>query len=147
MPPSIQDEVPFSDIAQFNCSGVGSYIRIKWRFNNSIICDASSCDSDLLSYRQENTSDIGNNFTIDSSLLIDTSQSQEPLFGDTFNVECRVEQRIPPELNLRGEDRVFITNMTLFPTTPPPTFPTPPPTFQTFPTHPTTTPGNVVKYA
>ena len=109
MTPTLQ-EVSFGDTAQFNCRGVGSFIRIKWRFNNSLVCDARGCDSDMLSYHQENTSDT-RNLTINSTLSVNTSLLQGSGSQDILSIECKVEQMMPPDLMLEGEDRVFITSL------------------------------------
>ena len=108
-------EVHVGETASFNCSGVGSFINITWRFNNSLICNSEVCDSALLSYHQDSTINKINNFTIESTLTINTSllrlHSQDSL--TTFTIECRVEQNMPTSLNLSGEDLTFQTNLTV----------------------------------
>ncbi len=103
--------LPFGGTAHFNCSGIGSYIRISWRFNNSLTCNKESCDPVFLSYREESqvVDEINNNLAIDSTMSINTSQLMHQ--QEFFNIECRVEQMMPLELNLPGETRTFFTNV------------------------------------
>ncbi len=102
--------LPFGETAHFNCSGIGSYIRISWRFNNSLTCNKESCNHVFLSYREESqvVDEINNNLAIDSTMSINTSQLKQQEF---INIECRVEQMMPLELNLPGETRTFFTNV------------------------------------
>ncbi len=101
-------EVSAGETASFNCSGVGSFIRIKWRFNNTLTCNGESCDSDLLSYHQEIRVNSSNNLTIDSSVTVNVGQLKAPV---TFIIECKVEQIMPASLNLSGEDHVNFANL------------------------------------
>ena len=98
------------ETARFDCSGVGSFIGISWRFNHSIICNGDSCDSNLLSYHQVIRANSTNNLTIDSTLTINTGQLLL-LPGALYSVECWVEQLIPAALNLTGLQDVFFTNL------------------------------------
>ena len=110
--PSVPDEtVPVGDIVHVNCSGVGSYIRISWRFDNTMSCNRDSCDPDFLFYRENSTTLNSNNtnLQIDSTLSINTSKLNQQ--QEFYNIEYRVEQSIPSHLNLEGVDQTFFTNI------------------------------------
>ena len=101
--------VPFDDTVNFTCSGVGSFIRINWIFNQSLPCNAASCDSDFLSFHQTLHANISNNLTIDSTLEINSSRLEQS--PEVFPIECRVEQMMPSELNLPGQMANFHTDL------------------------------------
>ncbi len=86
--------VPAGEMATFNCTGVGSYIRISWRLNNTLTCNNESCDPNLMAYSQEiSVNSKSTNLTIDSTLMVFTDQLGLHHSQDvTFIVECRVEQ-------------------------------------------------------
>lgn len=42
---------------------------------------------------------------------MNTSQLRRPYSQEIFSVECRVEQIIPPEIILTGEDQMSATNL------------------------------------
>ncbi len=99
------------ELAHFNCSGIGSYIRINWTFNNSLTCNNESCDGIFLSYHEESqvVDSINNNLAIDSTLSINISQLSSP--QNVFNIECIVEQMMPVELNLSGQYHIRSTTL------------------------------------
>ncbi len=75
-------------------------------------CNNEICDPALLSYHEESqvVDSNNNNLAIDSTLSIDTSQISRRT-QEFFNIECRVEQMMPLELNLPGETHTFFTSM------------------------------------
>ena len=109
--PVISNEaIAVGDVAHFNCSGVGSFIRIKWIFNNTLTCNRENCDPDFLSYHENSFTIPGNNnIRIDSTLSIDTTQLNHQ--QELYNIECRVEQTFPLDLNLHGITHTFFTNI------------------------------------
>lgn len=107
--PKLQ-EASIGEMAIFSCGGVGSFIRINWRFNHSLTCNSETCNSDLLSYGEEVSVVAGDNHMIDSMLTINTSRLGLSLEQDfIFNIECEIEQTIPEEIDLQGENRMFFT--------------------------------------
>ena len=101
--------VPFGDMVNFTCSGVGSFIRLNWTFNQSLPCNAESCDSNFLSFHQTLYADFSNNLTIESTLVINSSQLEQS--PEVFPIECMVEQMMPSELNLPGQMVNFRTDL------------------------------------
>jgi hypothetical protein len=108
-PPHSQ-EVHFNDTAQFTCVGVGSFINISWQYDQ--LCSSRSSCEGAIDIIDQVTNGTGNRqLQINSTLTINTSMLQLQSTGPEFIIQCILQQTIPPEFNLQGNNLSFVARL------------------------------------
>lgn len=98
-------EIDYGELATFNCTAVGSNIRVSWQFNGNAI-EPSSLDI--------NGNNSINNHTISSTLTINTTTHINLLnnvLDYSRTVQCIIHQ-MTEEFDLQGQDpEIFLVNL------------------------------------
>jgi hypothetical protein len=105
----LSQEVRFNDTAQFTCVGVGSFeINILWQYDQ-LCSNRSSCEGAIDIIDQNVTN--GTRSQINSTLTINISMLQPQPTKPEFTIKCILQQIIPPEINLQGDNQSFVARL------------------------------------